>query len=76
MLNTELDYYVLLNKAKKRETSILRILFDDYVYKHVNKTIFENSSKNYNRSTIQVVDHGKSFIRVKVKARGAYIGID
>jgi hypothetical protein len=57
-------------ESKLRGENIVRVLFDDHIYKHVSRKAFEASSRCRASSKIQVADHGKGHIEVRIKTEG------
>lgn len=70
MIKFEISYEGLAMDAKIRGESILRVLFDDYIYPHISKQLFEKLNLRRNNSAVQITDHETSHIEVKIKAEG------
>lgn len=66
MINLKLNYIDLRVESENRKMSILRLLFDKYVYKYISKEAFKRSGQHSNR-IVQVSDHGTDEIKVSIK---------
>ncbi len=71
MITTKFDLNVLAIKANRQGTNVLRYLFDNHIYKHIEKAEFERLSKSHNNSVVQISDHGLDNINVRIKTKGA-----
>ena len=69
MINLEFDLIGLSIEAKKKKTNIIRVLFGDYIYKHVTRKDFVYNSGTHNNSLVQVSDHGLDNINVRIKSK-------
>ncbi len=66
MLKLELKHSELMDDAKIKRTSVLRILFDMYIYKHVTREDLSLKSKAALNKLVQIQDHGLSTICVRI----------
>lgn len=69
MIDLELNLAELAVEAQRKKTNILRVVFDDYVYKHVTREVFAISGRHNNR-LVQITDHGLDHITVRIKTEG------
>jgi hypothetical protein len=70
LINLKLNLAGLGFEAQRKKTNILRVLFDDYIYKHVTRGEFEASGRS-NNMMVQIADHGLDYITVRIKTEGA-----
>lgn len=70
MLTLNIDYNNLLKESILRDVPIVRVLFDDHIYKEVSRTVFEVSSKGHNNGIIKISDNGFNAVEVRIKTEG------
>ncbi len=71
MINLQLDLIELSFEAYKEKTTIMRVMFDNYIYKYITRREFEVCSRGHNNSMVQISDHGTDHITVRIKTKGA-----
>lgn len=69
MINLKLNLTELGFEAQRKKTNILRVLFDDYIYKYVTREAFVASGRT-NNTIVQIADHGLDRITVRIKTEG------
>ncbi len=71
MITLKVDLIGLALDARRKKTNMFRVLFDDYIYKHVERKDFEVCSRGHNNSMVQINDHGLDHVSVRIKTKGA-----
>lgn len=67
MIKMTLNYIDLKVESENRDVNILRLLFDDYIYKHISREAFERSGQGNHNSRVQIEDHGANEINLSIK---------
>lgn len=70
MITTQYSHHDLYVEAVKKKTSVVRLLFDNHIYKMIDRRDFEASSRGHNNSMVQIADHGGDHIDVRIKTEG------
>lgn len=70
MITTEFNHQDLYDEAVKKGTNVVRLLFDNHIYKMIDKKDFEISSRGHNNSMVQISDLGGINVSVRIKTKG------